>query len=64
VAVNRQTLVAALLRERHGYVLRGLEGRVAAVDAVLRSLGVKPDRETATPSKRPGRSTASDVETR
>jgi hypothetical protein len=41
--------VAALLRERLGYVHRGLDARVALVDAELKKLGYKPSR-TSDPS--------------
>lgn len=36
--------VAALLRERAGYVNRGLPARVALVDAALKARGYKPPR--------------------
>jgi hypothetical protein len=35
-------MVAALLREREGYVVRGMAERIAAVDAELRRRGVEP----------------------
>lgn len=35
--------VAALLREREGLVVRGLRGRVAQVDGVLKSMGIGVD---------------------
>ncbi|MBC2903523.1 hypothetical protein [Streptomyces cupreus] len=35
-------MVAALLREREGYVGRGMDDRVAQVDEQLRLRGVKP----------------------
>lgn len=38
--------VDALLRERQGYVVRGLEDRVAAVDASLAALGHKTEATT------------------
>lgn len=47
--------IQALLRERDGYVLRGLSNRVAAVDAELKRLGYKPPAEVET-SDRPRRS--------
>jgi hypothetical protein len=40
--------VAALLRERAGYVEKGLDDRVAAVDAELRRLG----QRAAAPAQR------------
>jgi len=41
--------IEALLRERAGYVARGLKDRVAAVDSALATLGhkVAPERATA-----------------
>jgi hypothetical protein len=36
---ERQRLIVALEQERAGYVLRGLDDRVADVDATLRRLG-------------------------
>lgn len=51
-------LITALLAERHGYVLRNLPERVAAVDARLAALGhqietatVQPQVETAARKK-------------
>lgn len=41
-------MVAALLREREGYVQRGMHERVAAVDEQLRLHGHTPDRPAAT----------------
>jgi FixJ family two-component response regulator len=38
VPTAAENLVAALRRERAGYVMRGLKDRVAAVDAELRRL--------------------------
>lgn len=35
-------MVAALLREREGYVTRGMDDRVAQVDEQLRLRGVEP----------------------
>jgi hypothetical protein len=40
--------IAALIRERKGYEIRGLADRVASVDAALREIGA----EGATPAKR------------
>lgn len=47
-------MVAALLRERAGYVQRGLDDRIAAVDEQLKARGYtppgsKPDSETPPP---------------
>lgn len=39
-------MVAALLREREGYVTRGMDDRVAQVDKQLRARGYTPDSET------------------
>lgn len=36
--------IEELLREREGYVRRGLVNRVAQVDALLDALGHKPER--------------------
>lgn len=41
-----EAIVAALRREREGYVLRGLKDRVAAVDTELKRLGVKSGGES------------------
>lgn len=54
-----KALIEALLAERHGYVLRNLPERVAAVDARLSSLGyhltetatIEPQMETAARKK-------------
>lgn len=40
-------LVAALLREREGYVTRGLSDRVAQVDAALEAAGHKVEKPKA-----------------
>lgn len=44
--MSEDPMVAALLRERAGYVQRGLKDRVAAVDAELERHGHKPPAET------------------
>lgn len=36
------TEIESLLRERHGYVTRGLSNRIAEVDAALAALGHTP----------------------
>lgn len=61
---NREGVIAALKRERAGYVARGLDDRVAGVNAELKRLGADGDdhaqsapQETAVESK--PRSTAS-----
>jgi hypothetical protein len=47
--VQREAYVAALQRERAGYVQRGLDDRVAAVDAELKRLGVsRPEAHKGT----------------
>lgn len=55
-------MIAALLRERTGYVLRGLDDRVAEVDAALKARGYKEPaksedasrgEESAEPAKGP-----------
>lgn len=38
-------LLSALAREREGYLARGLEDRVAAVDAEIERLAPKPKRK-------------------
>lgn len=38
--IQREAYVSALQREREGYVQRGLDDRVAAVDEELKRLGV------------------------
>ncbi|MER7806164.1 hypothetical protein [Streptomyces sp900116325] len=45
-AASRRATVAALRRERAGYKLRGLDKRVAEVDAELKRLGA--DKEPVT----------------
>ncbi|MFJ6645774.1 hypothetical protein ACIQPS_08945 [Streptomyces sp. NPDC091290] len=47
-------MVAALLREREGYVQRGMDDRVAQVDDQLRLRGVEPPtgEKTTAPSTR------------
>ncbi|MFE2300836.1 hypothetical protein ACFXAW_21935 [Streptomyces sp. NPDC059445] len=49
-------MVAALLREREGYVGRGMDDRVAQVDEQLRLRGVTPPADGGT-STAPSRST-------
>ncbi len=48
---KRKALIAALIRERDGYIRRGLEDRVASVDAELLRLGA----EAAHPVRRANR---------
>lgn len=61
---QRETKVAALLREREGYAVRGKDDRIAAVDVELARLGAAPVEPSpaATPkaraAKRPARATA------
>lgn len=43
-AASDPALVEALLRERNGYVTRGLPERVAAVDASLAALGYEVEK--------------------
>ncbi len=54
VPSQQEALVAALLRERVGYVQRNLPDRVEGVDAALRRLGHQPPDE---PKKARRRST-------
>jgi hypothetical protein len=51
--------VEALLREREGYVRRGLPDRVAAVDAELVRLGAVPSEIEAAATAPPERATPS-----
>lgn len=44
VPTDRENWVAAYLRERAGYVLRGDPAGIALVDAELARLGYEPDR--------------------
>jgi len=46
-------MVAALLRERVGYVTRGMDDRVAQVDEQLRLRGVEPPADGKTEPSRP-----------
>ena len=50
-----KNMIAALLREREGYVQYGKKDRVAAVDAELKRLGHEPEPEKAEPKERAGR---------
>lgn len=45
-------MVAALLREREGYVLRGMKERAAQVDEQLKLRGYKPPAKKAAPVKK------------
>lgn len=42
-----QNEINALLEERRGYVVRGLNDRIAQVDAQLRRAGISVEPETA-----------------
>lgn len=46
---NRDGVIAALRRERAGYALRKLNGRVAEVDAELKRLGATEERVQSAP---------------
>ena len=48
-----QTTIAALLQERRGYVNRGLDDRVAAIDAELKKLGHQAETKQKRASTRP-----------
>ncbi|MFD5874017.1 hypothetical protein [Streptomyces sp. NPDC060322] len=48
---TEDTMVAALLRERAGYVSRGMGDRVTQVDEQLALRGYKPDKEAAPVSR-------------
>jgi hypothetical protein len=45
MAKNNDALIAALLRERAGYVARDMSERVTQVDEQLRAYGYKSDSE-------------------
>lgn len=47
--VSRDSMVAALLRERQGYLSRGLPERVAEVDEQLRLRGHEPPKDGPPP---------------
>jgi hypothetical protein len=46
---NREGLIAALWRERAGYEVRELKGRVAEVDVELKRLGVAQPKPASAP---------------
>lgn len=50
---DKQATIAALLEERRGYVNRGEDSRVAAVDEQLRALGHHAEKLSARSEKRP-----------
>lgn len=50
---QRAAQIRALLKERAGYVTRGLEDRVALVDAQLRALGHEAEKPSERAEKRP-----------
>jgi FixJ family two-component response regulator len=54
VPTRDEQLIAALLRERAGYVVRNLPERIAAVDVELHRLGHQPNEE-ARPVRRRGK---------
>lgn len=43
---DKQPMIDALLRERDGYIARGLADRVDAVEDALEALGVKREKAT------------------
>jgi hypothetical protein len=49
---QEQRYIAALVEERRGYVLRGLDAKVDAVDAELRRVGAKGAKPAARSEKR------------
>ncbi|MCI3272143.1 hypothetical protein [Streptomyces cylindrosporus] len=53
---TEDSMVAALLREREGYVTRGMDDRVAQVDEQLKLRGVEPPKDDK-PAKSADRST-------
>ena len=52
--------IAALLREREGYVMRDLPDRVAAVDADLKRRGYKDDDKPKSRSTRQSKQSTAD----
>lgn len=54
-----QATIKALLEERRGYVLRGEDNRVAAVDAQLKALGASAEKKSVRAQKRPAEKKAS-----
>lgn len=56
--MTEDTMIAGLLRERAGYVQRGLDDRVAQVDEQLKARGYEPPADEKTePAKLSSRST-------
>lgn len=51
-SAQQERYVAALKREREGYVQAGKKDRVKAVDAELKRLGVEPDPQEQSPKGR------------
>jgi len=50
---EKKATIRALIEERRGYVMRGLDDRVAAVDAQLRRLGASAEKPVQRASQRP-----------
>lgn len=48
-----QASIKALLEEKRGYKVRGLDDRAAEVDAQLKALGAKAEKKSARAQKRP-----------
>lgn len=51
---NTSGYVEALMAERHGYKVHGRNGRVAAVDAELKRIGVEVETTQEAPSRSKG----------
>ena len=56
--------IAALIREREGYERRGMDDRVAAINADLHALGEKAATPAARAAKRPAAKSQKATETR
>lgn len=50
---EKEASIKALLEERRGYVLRGLDDRVAAVDEQLKALGHQAKKPSERAQRRP-----------
>ncbi|MFI9552642.1 hypothetical protein [Nonomuraea endophytica] len=59
--MSEDPMIAALLREREGYVVRGMEDRVAQVDEQLKLRGHEPAEETRTEAPKSRRAPRKDT---
>ena len=50
---DEKATIASLLEERRGYALRGLDDRVAQVDAQLKALAYDAEKPSKRASRRP-----------